>query len=275
MSTNTFKLAIVIITLVFAGKAFAWKYKGHSIVGALAMEQVDDKAKATLKELLGSTSRRQMAHACNWPDDVRPTPEWEHTYPWHYINQPRTSKAYNRVLHCSDGNCLPERIKWAASRLGDERLDNEKREQAFNFLCHLMGDLHQPMHNAYGEDRGGNDYEVEYLGEPTDLHTLWDHDFIDEHHRSWKHWSRKLKKNMPSVMHGPWSPVMIEAWHNESRSHAMTRMYPDTRKITSEYENAALPFIDAQLRLAGNRMAWIINSVIGKGDVEIRAANKD
>ena len=274
MPSPAIKIATIVLVLFFTSKAFAWGYEGHSIVGSLAMELVDDKAKATLKEILGSTSRRQMAHACNWADKVRPTPEWEHTYPWHYINQPRSSKKYDRERDCKEGNCLPERVKWAAARLADDRLDVEEREQAFNFLCHFMGDLHQPMHNAYGEDRGGNDFKVEYLGKSTDLHTLWDHDFIDHHHHWWKWWTRKLARDLPPVSNAPWSPGMIIDWHHESRGHAITRMYPHTRKISSEYEHAALPFIDSQLRLAGMRMAWVLNSVIGEGEVELTTDGK-
>jgi len=257
------------LAFLLANETLAWGSEGHSIVGSLAMELVDDKAKATLKEILGSTSRKQMAKACNWADKVRPTPEWEHTYPWHYINQPRSSKAYDRERDCPDGDCLPERVKWAAARLGDDRLENVERERAFNFLCHFMGDLHQPMHNAYGEDQGGNLYKLEYRGKPTDLHTLWDHDFIDRHHRSWKRWTRKLARDLPPASKDPWSPDMIIDWHHESRGHAISRMYPDTRIISSKYEHDALPFIDSQLRLAGKRMAWVLNSVIGKGEVKL------
>ena len=275
MHSSTIKLAASLLVLFFADEIYAWGEEGHSIVGSLAMEQIDDKAGSELKKLLGSTSRKQMKHACNWPDKVRPTPEWEHTYPWHYINQPRSSKAYDRSRHCADGNCLPERVKWAAARLGDDRLDNVKREQAFNFLCHFMGDLHQPMHNAYGEDQGGNDFKIEYRGKPTDLHTLWDHDFIERHHRSWKRWTRKLAKDMPAGIEGPWPPQLIDSWHDESRTHAITRMYPESRDISSDYEQEALPFIDSQLRLAGNRLAWVLNSVIGNGEVKISLTREE
>jgi len=134
-----------------------------------------------------------------------------------------------------------------------------------------MGDLHQPMHNAFGYDRGGNDYELEYNGAVTDLHTLWDHDFIERFHPSWPEYTDQLAALMPPKLTGAWSPSLVHAWSDESRAHAKTRMYPDKPQISADYEQKALLFIDQQLRLAASRMAWILNSVLGEGEVKITA----
>ena len=41
-----------------------------------------------------------------------------------------------------------------------------------------MADLHQPLH-VVGDDRGGNDVLVQFMGRQTNLHRLWDGDLID------------------------------------------------------------------------------------------------
>ncbi len=262
-------LTIVLLVLAVPGKVYAWGEDSHQVIGVLAMQQIDEKAKKELVGILGSISREQIAAACIWADVVRPTPQWEHTYPWHYINQPRWSDEYVRERDCADGNCLTERIKWAANRLGDNRLTRKERQQSFNFLCHFVGDLHEPMHTAYADDLGGNEFAVEYNGMETDLHTLWDHHFIESIHPSWLQYTDELAGQMPAALTGPWSPSLIDRWTDESRAHVKEWMYPETREISCSYERRALPFIDQQLRLAGNRLAWILNSVLGNGEVQL------
>ncbi len=273
MPSPGFRIIAVLLIFIFAGKAHALNDDGHRIVGVLAIEQTDAKATAELKSILGSLSRERVGKACTWADKVRPTPEWEHTYPWHYINQPRWSDVYDRARDCKNDDCLIERVKWAAARLGDDQLDNEQREQAFNFFCHFMGDLHQPMHNAYGDDKGGNDVEVVVHGVTTDLHTFWDHHLIETYHPSWKKYADELEPRMPTPLSGPWSPDLISKWSDVSRAHVKNRMYPETREISDDFEQEALLFLDQQLRLAASRMAWILNSVLGEGEVEITVEN--
>jgi hypothetical protein len=52
-------------------------------------------------------------------------------------------------------------------------LSAARRNQAFKFLLHLIGDLHNPLH-AESISRGGNDIEVIFSGEKTNLHFVWD-----------------------------------------------------------------------------------------------------
>jgi len=271
MPSPGFRIIAALLIFIFTGKANALNDDGHRVVGVLAMEQTDDKATAELESILGSVSRERIGKACTWPDLVRPTPEWEHTYPWHYVNQPRWSDVYDRSRDCKNDDCLIERIKWAAARLGDEQLDSEQREQAFNFFCHFMGDLHQPMHNGYGDDRGGNEVEVVVHGTLTDLHTFWDHHLIETYHPSWEKYADELEDQMPTALSGPWSPDLINTWSDESRAHVKNRMYPDTKEISCTFEQEARIFLGQQLRLAGNRMAWILNSVLGEGMVDLSA----
>ena len=50
---------------------------------------------------------------------------------------------------------------------------NEKRI-ALRFVAHLVGDIHQPLHAGFAEDRGGNGVEVRFNGRKESLHSLWD-----------------------------------------------------------------------------------------------------
>ncbi|HUC97485.1 MAG TPA: S1/P1 nuclease, partial [Candidatus Polarisedimenticolaceae bacterium] len=50
---------------------------------------------------------------------------------------------------------------------------NERRI-ALRFVAHLVGDIHQPLHAGFAEDRGGNSIAVRFNGRKENLHSLWD-----------------------------------------------------------------------------------------------------
>ncbi len=39
-------------------------------------------------------------------------------------------------------------------------VDDEKRLTALKYLVHFMGDIHQALHAGWGDDRGGNSYQL-------------------------------------------------------------------------------------------------------------------
>ncbi len=166
--------------------ARAWGPEGHVQVGMLAVENLDPTARTWLREMLGTNDVAAIDKACNWPDQIRDTRGWEWSGPQHYVNIPRSASHYDRERDCPDGLCVTEAIKKYAGQLGDPRLDDSQIEgrkqwEAFAWLCHLVGDLHQPLHAGYRDDRGGNDVEVSYMGEAMNLHQFWDRAVIREY----------------------------------------------------------------------------------------------
>ena len=59
------------------------------------------------------------------------------------------------------------------ARLADREAPKQQRKEAFAWLCHLAGDLHQPLHAGFADDRGGNNVDVFYNGEETNLLPIW------------------------------------------------------------------------------------------------------
>ncbi|KAI7376101.1 hypothetical protein KC336_g19874, partial [Hortaea werneckii] len=47
------------------------------------------------------------------------------------------------------------------------------RNEAFKFLLHFVGDLHQPLHTE-ALDRGGNQIQVKFDNRHYNLHSVWD-----------------------------------------------------------------------------------------------------
>ena len=63
----------------------------------------------------------------------------------------------------------------------------QQRWQSFAWLCHLVADLHQPMHAGFADDLGGNRIEVIFEDEPMNLHHFWDTALINQQAGSWQY----------------------------------------------------------------------------------------
>ncbi|KAF6757775.1 phospholipase C/P1 nuclease domain-containing protein, partial [Ephemerocybe angulata] len=59
------------------------------------------------------------------------------------------------------------------SRFLSPRPAGPREEEAFKFLVHFLGDMHQPLHLT-GRDRGGNNQKVVFENRQTNLHSAWD-----------------------------------------------------------------------------------------------------
>lgn len=50
----------------------------------------------------------------------------------------------------------------------------DKRLTALKYAVHLVGDIHQPLHAGYAEDRGGNFFQLQAFMRGSNQHALWD-----------------------------------------------------------------------------------------------------
>ncbi|WOK93479.1 endonuclease 2 [Canna indica] len=51
--------------------------------------------------------------------------------------------------------------------------------ESLMFLAHFIGDIHQPLHAGFEEDRGGNSILVNWYQTRTNLHHIWDSDILE------------------------------------------------------------------------------------------------
>ncbi len=116
-----------------------------------------------------------LADISTWADEIHPTRP--NTAPWHYVNIPGGASGYNAQRDCPRG-CVVSAIEQSIRLLQDTSNDRAVRQEAFNWVVHLVADLHQPLH-AIADDRGENDVIVRFNGQQTNLPRLWDGDMID------------------------------------------------------------------------------------------------
>ena len=268
MRSQAFSIYLVcIFSLISPLTASAWGAAGHRIIGVGALNLLDDSARAAVVEILGGDSDELIDAACSWPDTVRETPEWDWSAPLHYVNIPRSARHYDRERDCPDGMCATEAIVRYANQLTQPELSPEQRWQAFAWLCHLAGDLHQPLHAGYRDDLGGNTVEIEYRGETHNLHQFWDRVVIKDRLGAGDSWERPFKGSPWTASAGEWDPDSVACWTDESHALAEASAYPPGSVIDEYFADQTWLIIRQQWQKASNRLARILNAAVGNGEV--------
>jgi len=258
-----------IALLGYSPHSFAWGKDGHTAIGVLAVEQIQPDALRELESIMNPLTKQAIAEACNWPDVLRESEEGEWSGPLHYINIPRGDEVYTESRDCPERKhsagrpaqyCATEAIKHYAAELVKPQATGEQRWRSFAWLCHLVGDLHQPMHAGFADDRGGNDVEVVYDDWHMNLHHFWDSALINQQAGSWQYLVGQLSEFPPAQAGSDWSPLMVNDWTNRSHKLASEDAYPATGKIDEVFAQQSWELIREQIRLAASHLALIINS---------------
>ncbi|RZK30676.1 MAG: S1/P1 Nuclease, partial [Hymenobacter sp.] len=80
------KAAIILCLLFILSipcRLLAWGREGHQLVAKLAMMQLSESTKQKVLKILGDMTPEQ---ASTWMDEVRSTPDYKYTAPWHYAD---------------------------------------------------------------------------------------------------------------------------------------------------------------------------------------------
>jgi hypothetical protein len=236
---------------------------GHRVVGLLAERQLSPAATTQVTVLLADEPEPSLAGVANWADQLRDTdPErGRRTARWHYVNFPRGDCVYAPARDCPDGNCVVAAINRNFLALADRSRPRADRAEALKFLVHLVGDVHQPLHAGYRDDRGGNDFQISYRDQGWNLHGVWDSLIVD---------SRRLDATAYADVLAQQPPVPSDAtrhsdrrtaeWAQEScRIVQQSDLYPATHALPESYVTTHRALAEQRLRQAGARLADMIN----------------
>jgi nuclease S1 len=262
-----FSFRTVVVSLLFAVgvqpfAAHAWGGQGHRLVGALAEKDLNRDARREVARLLRGEPDPTLAGVADWADELRENDPnlGRLSARWHYVNMAEDGCAYRQAQQCPNGDCVIEAIRSQAALLADRRQPDAVRRQALKFLVHFVGDVHQPLHTGYARDRGGNTYQLQVDGQGSNLHRVWDGDIVVSAQRSDRAYLRHLRK----------LPLPADANENDPARWASVAcrvvledgFYPPQPQLTPAYLQRWRPTADRQLRLAGHRLAMLLNDVL-------------
>jgi nuclease S1 len=236
-----------------------WFDLGHRIVGDIAMMRLKPHTLAAARDLLGGQS---LQDASIWADRIRG--HRRNTSPLHYVNIPLTAQGYVPARDCPRGQCIIAAIDSFTRVLGDSNKSRLLRAEALRFLLHLVGDLHQPLHVADNNDKGGNRTQVRFDGRGTNLHKLWDGELIEHTGVSEAQYLQRLRTIMDSVPVAKFEVGTVVDWAMEGHRIARDLAYrlPSNRKLDTKYVNSSLRQVDPALVKAGVRLAHLLNTAL-------------
>ncbi|HWX65598.1 MAG TPA: S1/P1 nuclease [Rhodanobacter sp.] len=256
-----------LLTCLVIVPAQAWGPLGHSVVAELAQRHLSPAAEAEVERLLAPEHTRSLADIANWADQIQNDPAqdalWKQTSSQHYINfQGGSDCDYVPPRDCRDGRCVVAALQHYVSVLGDRSQSDDARREALKFVVHFVGDIHQPLHAGYRDDKGGNTYQVQFDGKGSNLHKVWDSSMLNSRGLDWYAYAQALDLAMPVAVPPPIVPLdnPYAQWAEEScRITAETGFYPDGHTIDAAYVEAELPVAEQRLREGGRHLAEVLN----------------
>ena len=157
--------------------ARAWGDLGHRMVCDRTWEELTEEARAKVLDILDLKTQEEFADSCNWADAYRE--EHRETGPWHYISVPKGARDVSVERDCPiDTSCAVREIDRQFQIL-ISAAPKAERAMALKFLAHFVGDLHQPLHTGYAEDRRGSMIPVQLLGKEWSMHGIWDYALVE------------------------------------------------------------------------------------------------
>ncbi len=252
-------LLLLFINFTYIGFSYTddWGKTGHRVVGEIAESYLTKKAKKNIAKLLNGQG---LAFVSIYGDEIKSDDRYKGYSPWHYVNF-SFDKKYGEDTPSEYGD-LVQGIKKCIEVLKSSIATKENKEFHLKMLVHLIGDLHQPLHVGRGEDKGGNDIQVRWFKEGSNLHRVWDSDMIDYYGMSYTELSENANK-LSSAQVKFIKQGSILDWIQESQNLAK-KVYASANvgeKLGYKYMYENFPMVRSQLQKGGIRLAKVLNEI--------------
>jgi hypothetical protein len=272
------------------------------MTGLIAERYLTPGVRAKVASLLagdssGLTRTAGIADEATWADKFRDSDRdtdqvhYRQTRAWHYVDveldRPDVDAACfghpaltpgSRASEGPAEDCILDKIEEFRRELRSTATPPNERLRALQFLLHLVGDLHQPLHAADDHDRGGNDLLVKTASHRGgNLHYYWDTVFVERLGSSAVDAAERLMAGISDEQRREWSSGSPADWARQSFEIARLTAYgrlprpaaDDTPRpsrgvllLDAAYEREAELTVELQLRRAGLRLAQLLNDAL-------------
>lgn len=267
-----------------SGNGWAWGATGHQIVCEIAYRLAEPDTRSKIRKLMqGDKDYDYYYQSCVWAD--KPA-QIDARADEHFVNVPRNAKGLSERDPCPvKSPCVLSAIKKDWEVLASKAATQKEKLQALKYLGHWVGDLHQPLHVSFQDDRGGNYVDVDYAGElkiedcKQKMHAAWDTCLV------LALLGNDVEDAATELMKGI-TPANIERWTEDtqpidwaSESFRIT-VDPKTKYcnrvaqtcekptatvfIDKDYVSANGPIIKERLQKAGVRLAHLLDEALSK-----------
>lgn len=269
-------ITLTLFLLCYASQISAWGGDGHQLICGLAESRLTTKGKTLVDRIIRTSSDQAYKHfsqACLWPDKAKYS-GYLGTYENHFINIPRNAQSFMLKRDCAALDCILVGIQRSMVYLAapaQGKREKSRKLAALRFLGHFIGDLHQPLHVSYKEDRGGNSISVRWFGQDTNLHSVWDVNIFEKG-------GIKYPQSLSLLKGDNFSPSSLDVLSWLEDSHALAKkvayrnnndvLIKQNESLNEDYFKRGKKVVYQQLVKAGNRLALIIN-LIAEGETPI------
>jgi hypothetical protein len=257
------KLVLAIVILYAPLQSMAWGAEGHRVAGQIAYSYLTPKARKAIQEILGYES---VALASTWADFIKSDPAYNYLSPWHYIDFDKVytyTEMQEYLKHDTNVDAYTK-LNFLISELKKKDLSKENKLLYLHMLIHIVEDVHQPMHTAHADDKGGNDFKVNWFNSPTNLHSVWDSQLIEFQQLSYTEYAAAIN-HTTTVQLAEWQKAPISQWLFESNQIA-EKLYTEIKPgdtLNYKYNFTHIDIVNQQLLKAGVRLAGMLNSIFG------------
>ncbi len=289
-------IAAALASLFFLApdQARAWGQGGHYTVCEIGYLNLTPAAKAEVDRLVALDGRfASFTESCTFPDNPssRPTE--------HFANYPRSQRRIGPG--CPGGRpCVLSALDGDLGILRSSSATAAQKSTAILYIGHWFGDLHQPLHVSFADDRGGNSVLAGDLCSgkyPASLHSVWDSCVIerrifgpgtdrlaqaraaaailntsisDRKRRKWVRsqpwrWAGESYKVTLAAGTGYCVRRRGSCRYSEAREMFAEGDPPRSASVDDSYLDRAKPVVEARLRRAGIRLADALNRTFDPG----------
>jgi hypothetical protein len=265
------RVALAIVALLtLSGNAWGWGDHGHKVVCEIAFRLAMPDTRARIRRLIRNDQAFDVfSDACTWPDHPRRRASE------HFINLPRNAEGLTSDACPLAPKCTLTAIENDVAVLASTAARPVDKLAALKFLGHWVGDLHQPLHVSFEDDRGGNEITVhgECHGK---LHGAWDTCLVLKAvGEDLSEAASSLIDAITPALREQWTVTKPRDWANEtfaittaSGTHYCIQnagscdLPPGSVTIDAAYVAASTPVIREQLQKAGVRLAHLLDEAL-------------
>jgi len=274
-------IAFVLLALS-ANSVLAWGDTAHRIICEIAFKELNSQARDEVKRLIRlDPVYFTFSGSCIWPDHPRKRSRE------HFVNLPRSATQLENDPCPLANKCVVTAIEADLKIVADAGATDASKLDALKFLGHWVGDVHQPMHVSFKDDRRGN--RIKETGPcERNLHAVWDGCIVETKlGRDIRSIATELRGAVTPAHRTQWNSTGPKTWANESFLittseaigycvnkdgacwYAADNKELDTDEaqrvvvVNDAYIERQLPTVKKRLTQAGVRLGHLLNQALG------------
>ena len=252
------RIVAIALLLFINVEAFSWGQIGHRTVGHIAEKYLTRKARKKVRKIMDN---QRLSYISTWMDEIKSDDDYDYAYDWHWVTIPE-GQTYDVTEKNSNGDLIMT-IERLIDELEKGGLSKKVEQEHIMMLVHLIGDIHQPLHVGTGEDKGGNDVRLEWFGDRSNLHRVWDSEMINSKQLSSIEFAHSID-HQPLDQIEKWQSSNVMDWALESIA-LRDQVYdiPEDKDLGYNYMYQNWETVEKRVLQAGVRLAAVLNKIYG------------